>query len=236
MIISDSQKFAFLHVPKCAGTTIRQALLQYDSRKNHYWLYQKICISSPGKENITRIIDKAHLPLKILQRLYPRDYALLFEYSTFATCRHPRKRLISAFFEPRQALLKKTQTKSNRAIIATQKIFAEYISELVETKHLLNRKFIHAIPQHVFHINQGKVVTDSIIKLEDQDNGIKRLKAINTIAALKSEEALKSKRNKKYIPEEIRLWESLPRELKSKCESLYQTDCDFLGYNFNAET
>ena len=89
MIISDTQRFIFLHIPKCGGTTIRNSLIDFDTRNNYFWMYDYL----PGAEadSEKQRIDKAHMSLPIFKQLYPRDFELLNEYTVFAFSRNPIK-------------------------------------------------------------------------------------------------------------------------------------------------
>jgi len=232
VVISDTERFVFIHVPKCAGTTIRGSLRRYDTRNNYYWDHHSLPgskASSPALE-----IDKAHLPLAILRSLYPNDFSLLSKYTTFAVSRHPRTRLVSAFFEPRRQLLKLATSESHAEATKVQDTFKGYVTALVTTANFLQRQFVHAMPQTFYHVYRGKVTTDVIIKLEDPEPGIARLKYLNSAAGVATETALKSSaKHTTNLPTELRLWESLPLELQNKCSALYEDDCDLLGYEFN---
>ena len=39
MIISDTQKFIFLHIPKCGRATIRNSLIHFNTRTNYFWMF-----------------------------------------------------------------------------------------------------------------------------------------------------------------------------------------------------
>ena len=230
MIISDTKQFIFFHVPKCAGTSIRSELLKHDTRNNFYWMHHLL----PGgtKDHPPLPVDKAHMPLTILKELYPNEFNLISEYTTFSISRHPRMRLISAFFEPRRKLLEIAKTEKEKAIEPTRKIFREYIYSLTTNANFLRPEFVHATPQSQYHIYRGKIMTDAIIALENPSDGLAKLHLLNHEAWLLTQEALKTKRNQKKSPDQLLLWESLPENLQRKCADLYQEDCELLGYRF----
>lgn len=103
MIISETKAFAFIHVPKCAGTSIRNSLSPHDTRNNYLWMHYSMPGASETCANLS--IDKAHMPLVISKNLYPDDSRLLSELTTFAASRHPIKRLTSAFLSPEKNCL-----------------------------------------------------------------------------------------------------------------------------------
>ena len=228
MIISDTNSFIFIHVPKCAGTSIRSILGKYDARNNFYWSHLLI----PGGTKNDYYIDKAHMSLKTLKRLYPNDFHLISEYTTFALSRHPRKRLISAFLEPRQELLSRAKIKSDEGIRTTRRFFQRYIHLLTTNADFLHYAFVHATPQSQYHIHRGKMMTDVVIKLENPGDGLAKLHLLNPKAWLLTRKALKINENQKSIPDELLLWETLPKDLQRKCADLYQEDCELLGYTF----
>ena len=230
MIISDTKRFIFIHVPKCAGTSVRSILSKHDTRNNFYWMHHLL----PGatKDHQPLPVDKAHMPLSILKNLYPNDFNLIFEYTTFAVSRHPRTRLISAFFESRRKLLEMAKTKREKAIELTRKIFREYICSLTANANFLHPEFVHATPQSLFHMYRGKMMTDVVITLENPGNGLAKLHLLNHEAWFLTQKALETKRNQKKLSDELLLWDSLPEGLQRKCADLYQEDCDLLGYRF----
>ena len=92
MIISDTQKFIFLHIPKCGGTTVRNSLKKFDTRNDYYWMH--VYMNGATEKSPKLQIDKAHMSLPIFKRLYPKDFELLNEYTVFAFSRNPIKRII----------------------------------------------------------------------------------------------------------------------------------------------
>lgn len=92
MIVSDTRKFVFIHNPKCAGTTVRRALMRHDTTGNFFWMFHEV----DGRR-----IDKAHLPMTALAALFPEYFERLGRYFTFVVVRNPYSRVISAFNEIR---------------------------------------------------------------------------------------------------------------------------------------
>jgi hypothetical protein len=232
VIISETKAFVFIHVPKCAGTSIRNSLSPHDTRNNYFWMHHYLHGASESSPSLP--IDKAHMPLAILKNLYPSDFVLLSEYTTFAASRHPLERLISAFFEPRKELLELAASKNCDTIAQIQDFFKHYVTRLTTDANFLDPTFVHATPQSYYHVYKGKIMTDAIIRLEDPQRGIAKLKYLNPTAGFAAERALETSANaSKTITKELNLWKSLPLELREKCASLYQDDCDLLGYKFN---
>jgi hypothetical protein len=82
MIISDSRRFVFVHVPKSAGTRIREALAPF------------------GDGGSAVSLDTTHETLPALLARHPE----LTTHFKFAFVRNPWERLVSFFFYARQRL------------------------------------------------------------------------------------------------------------------------------------
>ena len=93
MLISDKHKFAFVHIPKSAGTTVRFALAELDERSERYF------DQSRREHGGLGMLDFAHLPLALVKQLYPDDFALLADYRSFALIRDPMARFSSSLHE-----------------------------------------------------------------------------------------------------------------------------------------
>lgn len=93
MLISDTHQFAFVHIPKSAGTTVRFTLADYDERKARYVEQARRDHPDLGP------LDFAHLPLALVKQLYPDDFALLSSYKSFALIRDPMARFASSLHE-----------------------------------------------------------------------------------------------------------------------------------------
>jgi hypothetical protein len=89
MIVSHSKRFIFVHIPKCAGTSFRDALKRYHDDSENFW-YRRY---HPyfGCE-----IDYAHMRLWELHALFPGILDAMAHYETLALVRSPYERFISA--------------------------------------------------------------------------------------------------------------------------------------------
>jgi hypothetical protein len=93
MIISDKYGFAFIHIPKSGGSTVRHALMHLDERKAVYYERER---DQHPKLGAT---DFAHLPLQALRDHFAADFALLHRYRSFALIRDPMRRFASSLHE-----------------------------------------------------------------------------------------------------------------------------------------
>lgn len=93
MIICDTNEFVFVHIPKCAGTTIRNALAPYDEHADRFWG------RAVAPHSVLGSLDYPHIPLAVLQTHFPEDFARLVAYQSFALVRDPFARFPSSLHE-----------------------------------------------------------------------------------------------------------------------------------------
>lgn len=235
MIISDRGKFIFFHVPKCAGTTVRTVLSDYDDRDNDYWFRERA--RDPSSNKFVEF-DKAHMTLQLFSDFYPQDFSLISTYTTFAFTRHPWDRLVSAFFEPRQHLtrpLSSSQLDPNHCgqIYAD---FQKYVRMIINGPDFLSNSFVHATPQHLYHSYNRKRLVDVLISLESPDHGLKILKSLSEVAYNAIESKIKTTRfnSKSKQIHKLQLIETLPKTTRKKLYDMYSDDFELLGYEDNA--
>jgi hypothetical protein len=88
MIINDTHRFAFVHIPKCAGTSVRKQLEAFDKYEGAF--DAKVLHPALGSVHL------AHLPLDVLREHYPEAFDEISRYRSFAVLRDPKDRFISA--------------------------------------------------------------------------------------------------------------------------------------------
>ena len=93
MIISDTHEFAFVHIPKCAGTTLRNVLLPFDEHAARF--YHRGVAPHPALGRL----DYPHIPLSVLRDHFPADFEKLTAYRSFALVRDPFSRFPSSLHE-----------------------------------------------------------------------------------------------------------------------------------------
>ena len=231
MIISDTQRFIFLHIPKCGGTTIRNSLINFDTRNNYFWMFDYLPGAESGSPKLQ--VDKAHMTLPIFKQLYPRDFELLKEYTVFAFSRNPVKRLISSFWEPRKEILKNFDENQFDINLKNkiQELFNLYLEKLVLRYSFLDSSYLHSTPQNMYVTLGKKVVTDVIIKLDDPTEGINSLRVLIPEVAKSISSAIRNTRlNVTSSLKKDLLWEEAPINLKENFLIRYKKDFDLLGY------
>jgi len=93
MIINDTYRFVFVHIPKCAGTTMRDALAPFDQTAELF--YDRAVVVHP----LLGPLDHRHIPLSVLRDHFPGEFARLAAYRSVALVRDPRSRFPSSLHE-----------------------------------------------------------------------------------------------------------------------------------------
>lgn len=89
MIIDERHQIAFVHIPKCAGTTVRGLLQEFD--RNEGAFSDKV---APHPE--LGLIDYVHIPLFILDKHFPKEFESVKSFWSFAVVRDPYSRFASS--------------------------------------------------------------------------------------------------------------------------------------------
>lgn len=88
MIISPRHRFVFVHIPKCAGTSVRTQIVKCDP--------DHISMGEVGRHPELGTIDFGHVPLSILCQHFPREYDYLERLTSYAVVRDPLERFGSS--------------------------------------------------------------------------------------------------------------------------------------------
>lgn len=91
MILSDDHRLAFIHIPKCAGVSVKQPLRAIDSTGGRF--------SRIGDHPALGRIHYAHIVLRDLAEHFPEEWEKLRAYQSFAVVRDPTERFVSAMFQ-----------------------------------------------------------------------------------------------------------------------------------------
>ena len=89
MIISDRNKFVFIHIPKCAGTSVRSRIEHLDDRNGAY-------SSRLDKHPELGLLNYVHIPLQTLKDQFPNEYVCIETYRSMAVMRDPSARFVSS--------------------------------------------------------------------------------------------------------------------------------------------
>jgi hypothetical protein len=87
MIVSAEHDFSFVHIPKCAGSTIRHPLRDKDDFDGRF--YRSIEHPDLG------LINGNHIPLDVLRTHFPDAFEALRRVTSYTITRDPMKRFVS---------------------------------------------------------------------------------------------------------------------------------------------
>lgn len=160
MIINDPHRFAFVHIPKCAGTSVREQLKLHDSTNGAF-------AGKPFNHPKLGRLDTAHLPLRVLRDYFPQAFAKLEAYRTFAIVRDPFERFPSSFYQrmrmhDQQVMETVPQRELEDRII--------HLIELLESHGStadLPHDLIHFQPQSSYILLEGVRKVSDIFSIED---------------------------------------------------------------------
>lgn len=88
MIISPRHAFVFVHIPKCAGTSVRTQIVKCDP--------DHIAMGEVGTHPVLGQIDFGHVPLRLLRQHFPQEYSSLERFTSYAVVRDPLERFGSS--------------------------------------------------------------------------------------------------------------------------------------------
>lgn len=210
-MISHKYKCIFIHIPKCAGTSIEEAF-GIDT-KNNLSKSNKMLFGwdSKNKLYLQHATPKQLLDKKIL------DLSIWNSYYKFIIVRNPYYRSVSSY----NWLYNQGYKDS----------FYNYLTKKGKFEKILNNKNViiyrgdHLIPQkEYFFLNSQMIDYDSIIKFEDIEKGLEKV-----IRDLNLNKDFFSKK-KNYAKRKVNYSNYYTPKIKRLFDQLYENDIKFLGY------
>jgi len=148
MIISHQHKTIFMHIPKCAGTSVREMLVRADPEADRMWGWRWM----PRQQ---RYCDSAHLPFVDLP---PAVLRLVRGYFVIALVRDPMDRFRSAYAQHfSQHRYRKKKSPS------------AFLAELDSIKIRYDPAYVHFCPQHYFTHIGNEQIAKLILHMENDD-------------------------------------------------------------------
>lgn len=150
MIISDRFGFAFVHIPKCAGTTVREQIARLDADR----------FELGGRQHHPELgrIDLMHLPLDILRDHFAEVFARLTAVPSYALTRDPHDRFRSSVSEYVKTYHHKRLSEFAAPELA--RALDEVMTALAARPALLPLRYVHFTPQTRYvHLDGRQVVT-----------------------------------------------------------------------------
>lgn len=167
MIIDHSLRLVFLHVPKCAGTALRQAFLNGAEGRDVVSFFD-FSFSSV----LQRQVDLAHLPLMDL-RHYP-EWRFLKRYRVIACIRHPYDRLASACREYLRQKSRDTEVQVRSQPPSREQLLS-YLRRLPDALEAHDLRYVHAFPITWFTHYGDKAMVDGLLHCARLDQDLTHL-------------------------------------------------------------
>lgn len=159
MIISDRNKFIFIHIPKCAGTSVRSRIEHLDDRNGAY-------SSRLDEHPELGLLNYVHIPLQTLKDQFPNEYVCVETYRSMAVMRDPSARFVSSVS---QYCNRYSDMEMRNHNIKTLRKQVDKLIDAIEEQEVLNpggrlpAKLIHFQRQHHFtHLDGAKVVQNIV--------------------------------------------------------------------------
>lgn len=159
MIINESRDFGFVHIPKCAGSTIRQQLREHDDLQGRF--YRNVEVEGLGR------VNGNHVPLALLETAFPDAYAALLRVTSYTICRDPLDRFASAMSQRLRGRLKRDPSQMSTAEIAAE--IDNVIAHLSETAETPVDEFVVFARQVAYVTNRGERVVRHVFPIERMD-------------------------------------------------------------------
>lgn len=173
MIISDKFGLVFVHIPKCAGTTLRFALAPFDDAADRY--YNKGVSEHP----VLGPLDYHHIPLEVLAEHFTQDFDLFDSYRSFALVRDPFARFPSSLHERFVQRDGIPLSKRNRAEIAKEvDEVLRVLSEHPKDRPVTDPGLIHFSRQKDYIFLNGRRVVQTVRTVAEMDDVLSDLTGI----------------------------------------------------------
>lgn len=164
MIIDHDHRIVFIHIPKCAGTTVRRFLQPYDS-------YKGLFTSNVGKHPDIGMLDYFHIPLFTLKAFFPEQYEAVQQYWSAAVIRDPYDRFASSVSQRINMYGgKKIQDMTEKEIDAEISDCIKYLKSNDVPYKLLPPDYIHFQRQIDYIFLDGKRVVENVYTTNSVDS------------------------------------------------------------------
>lgn len=156
MIVNDTHRFVFVHVPKCAGSTVRRRLRHLDETGGKF--------GTPyGSHPDLGSIDMGHIPLFVLRRHFPEEYEKVREYAAFALVRDPFDRFPSSLSQRFNMYGESPMRRVSEAEIREEiDGVIRFLEDRADARSYLPAEYIHFQRQVDFILDQGMRVVDRV--------------------------------------------------------------------------
>lgn len=212
MIISDKHKFVFIHIPKCAGTTVRKKIEPLDDTNG---FFTKKC----DNHKQLGIIDYVHIPLFILSRFFENEFDKIKNYTTFTVVRNPFDRFPSSIATHLSMYGQKPIRNLDKNDLKNEvDRIIDFLSKRKGNQEYLPHEYIHFQRQKDFiYINENKII-DKIYSVSSMD---KLFREINEVVGVNLFEYSLERNNISKVYRN-RIVKILMEDVRPNLESLYK--------------
>lgn len=169
MILSDKYQFAFIHIPKCGGTTVRAMIQEFDSTGGRF-------TDRVDDHPELGKLDFVHIPLRVLRDYFPKEFALVVSYRSYALCRDPFDRFPSSLAQR----IRMYKAIDPHSLGETQ--FARYVDEVITylsaNSAIKDPSFIHFEKQVNFVDVDRERIIKNIFPIDSLGEMLKEIEAI----------------------------------------------------------
>jgi hypothetical protein len=155
MIICDTREFAFIHIPKCAGTSVRRALRGLDTTGEAFFRIADHPVMGP--------VHLAHLTLADLAEHYSDTFDKVVRYRSIAIVRDPLERFYSAVFQRLREFKHVAQSAISPELVEQQA--AGSIAYLEAAPARLDLEHVHFNRQCEFVEHGGKRIVGNLFSV-----------------------------------------------------------------------
>lgn len=161
MIICNRHRFVFVHIPKCAGTSVRQPLAEFNEWRSAGppWLVE---------HQELWLLDYGHIPLFTLRHYLNSDFDKVSGYWSFAVVRDPFDRFPSSVSQRLKmyggGAIQNQTTKNIKAEIQRS---IDFLSRQPRHQHQLPAEYIHFQKQVDYVYLDGVQIVDSLYMVDE---------------------------------------------------------------------
>ncbi|WP_419308077.1 sulfotransferase family 2 domain-containing protein [Chromohalobacter israelensis] len=182
MIISDHYRFAFVHIPKCAGITVRNKLKRYDDLRGEF---------ENRVENHPELgmLDYVHIPLSTLKEYFSDEYRKVESYRAFCVVRDPYSRFGSSLSQRIKMYCGGLQKISRKELAKELDKTIEFLTREASLEQL-PAQYIHFQRQVSYIYVEGRQVVDQVFLVERLDKLYDYIEYLSGEPVAKSDERL----------------------------------------------
>lgn len=173
MLISQRHKVAFVHIPKCGGSTVRHQFSEITDIGTEF--------AGVLNHPVLGRVRLGHLPLWALHDHYRDAFEALSHCHSFALCRDVFDRFESAVSQ--HLYLHQGQRINNFNLDEVLNASQNIIEKLRADDHLVSEEYCHFIRQADFIFFQGNKVIDTLYPLSEIGRLVEDLSAATGVAA-----------------------------------------------------